>query len=1192
MKHLYRVLSLWLLVVLGIATANAADWYLVGTNYNNWNDSDTYGLTANDNGSYSITVSSLSGEWKIKEAGNSWDTSFGVTDSTQPSSNAFYQATKNSSTNFTYSGSNVTITIFPDCYHMYISTSGYIPTECPGGHSSSGGSTLQFYGAISGGEWGNQTLVDNACTFTNASGKTTYFTFNYGDGWTGAWRPTGNTDTEITANGNFTAGGTVGADKSGCYKITEEGTFTVTVTDETAKTFTVSGFGGSDPDPDPTPSTTYYLWNNLNSGSSWTSTAMTNNTIDINVSSTSYFVIHTVAEYNSNSWSGCWRPNSSSDYEITSNGTYYGNGSSDKSFKITTAGKYTIAIADASAKSFTVSGFGGSDPDPDPDPDTYVIYFDNSDGWASPAPKVYAWDSSNNALAGEWPGTAMTLVSGSNTLYTYTFTTAPAGLIITDGKGDSDSNKLGGGDLTFVNGKTYSYATDGGGSSDWEEEEGEVEGDYVIYFNNYDGWATTPYVWAWNGSDNFYSSWPGEAMTLVPGCSYKYYKTFTKAPSGIIITDGKSTNPGDDNKLGGGDLTFYNKKVYSSRSYTEPVTISKTLPVLYINIYTDETYTTLDNAVLDKDLADKNYRPGNYWLDCQYCSDDYLAFVGLKSAAKGDLGTEAEPLPLTMKARGNYTRTGFSKKPFKLKLDSKQNMLGLNKNGKKSKHWAILTHADDSFGYLRNFVGFNLGEKMGLPWTPRMAPVEVVINGDYRGIYSLTESIRVGDGRIDIEELEDDETNNRYNSGGYLVELDNYFDDGLTIQINNSNNGNDLVWVTPDTPEEYSTDQKSFVTSQFTTMHSLVKSRSTDLWSYMELDDAARYYIVEEIIGHWEAYHGSTYLFRDFGNGQKWHFSPLWDCGNAFNSNVTSHFYDCDQFGNTWITDLVNMTSFMDKVKPTFRWFMQYCYGDLKTEMTNYVNLMTTAVNNDAQRWSNAALPASVGGNNPSAVVNNTDILTDLETVISYLDTRLNWLKGQWGSWSESDTEPERDLTAAAELPRMFNPDYYTTIYFQDRTTELEWASKDVYCYAVDNAGYKPLSAFPGTKMDVLSDPTNTAAASKARRAPGKEDLATYKTWTITVYEAQDYDTSNVPIKVVFSDGTNDMRTDGVDLADDRIYYATDNGLTTGVESVIYGTDADAPVEYFDLMGRRVTRPVSGQIYIRRQGAAASKIRF
>lgn len=443
-----------------------------------------------------------------------------------------------------------------------------------------------------------------------------------------------------------------------------------------------------------------------------------------------------------------------------------------------------------------------------------------------------------------------------------------------------------------------------------------------------------------------------------------------------------------------------------------PVKTSGTLPVIYINIYKTDAEgnltAELDNYVISKDLADKTYRPGTYYMT-----------VPEGSAFKA-IGSAEEPLPLEMKARGNYTRTAFAKKPFKLKLGKKQDLLGLTPD--KSKHYAILAHADDQFGYLRNFTGFNLGKRIQLPWTPGMEPVEVVINGDYRGLYFLTESIRVGDGRINITELDDNVEDGSLLSGGYLVELDNYKDDPNTIVLEDGEDVDHQLYITPDTPEEYSGLQKRFVTEQFNTMNDLVKSHSDNLWSYIELDDAARYYLVEELIGHTESYHGSTYLFRDFGEDQKWHFSPLWDCGNAFMAYDNTNFYECDPFGNTWVNDLVRNEKFMDKVKETWKWFMQNHFDGLYDDITQYAESLKTAAALDHERWGDAPMPDS---NNASQVVNNSNMDEKRDQVLEYMRKRANWLKEQWGDYTAGTfSEPERDNTPAANLPEYVMPDY------------------------------------------------------------------------------------------------------------------------------------------------------------------------
>lgn len=444
---------------------------------------------------------------------------------------------------------------------------------------------------------------------------------------------------------------------------------------------------------------------------------------------------------------------------------------------------------------------------------------------------------------------------------------------------------------------------------------------------------------------------------------------------------------------------------FSVNGEQPPVTgISGTLPVLYINVY--DANGNLDNEIISKDLDHKNYFSGEYWLDingCQWMTDE-----GAKS-----IGSKEEPLPLEIKARGNWTRKGFSKKPFKLKLGSKQKMLGLTK----SKHFAILAHADDGYGYLRNFTGFSLGRRIGLPWTPAQQPVEVVINGDYRGLYFLTESIRIEEDRVNITELDDNVSDPSLISGGYLVELDNY-DEENQIRMDEKNCVDnqylDMLRITFDTPEEYSELQRRFVTDQFSAMNDAVGNNSDDLWRYLDLDDAARYYLVEEIISHTESYHGSTYLFRDRGEGQKWHFSPLWDCGNAFSGPTDGFFYDNDPFGNTWIPSIRTNEKFNEKVRETWLWFMNTGYKGLTDEISIYIGHIAEAAKADKRRWDGQPVPD--GG---QSVADNSDIIPRRDRVIEMLNQKTNWLKGQFGDYETEGTteEPARDTTPAAPLP-------------------------------------------------------------------------------------------------------------------------------------------------------------------------------
>ena len=171
-----------------------------------------------------------------------------------------------------------------------------------------------------------------------------------------------------------------------------------------------------------------------------------------------------------------------------------------------------------------------------------------------------------------------------------------------------------------------------------------------------------------------------------------------------------------------------------------------TLPIVHV-------YTVSGLPVTDKE----NYVAGKIYIDN----------VG---TGQSPLGTAAVPLDMEIRGRGNWTWLGFDKKPYKIKLGKSSPVLGMPK----SKHWALMAAADDHLGFLRNTVGFMLGQYIGLKWTPHQVPVELVLNDDYQGIYFLTETIRIQKNRVNIDEQPDNNTDPNTLKGGWLLEIDNY----------------------------------------------------------------------------------------------------------------------------------------------------------------------------------------------------------------------------------------------------------------------------------------------------------------------------------------------------------------------------------------------------------------------------------
>lgn len=383
---------------------------------------------------------------------------------------------------------------------------------------------------------------------------------------------------------------------------------------------------------------------------------------------------------------------------------------------------------------------------------------------------------------------------------------------------------------------------------------------------------------------------------------------------------------------------------------------SGTLPVLFVQTAGGEEITSKED-----------YLQGTYYLDPMGHSE-YEAF-----------GTAEAPLPLQIRGRGNYTWTGFEKKPYRIKLDDKAALLGLEK----SKHFALLAHADDTFGFLRNTTGFWLSEHLGLPWTPHQRPVELVLNGDYKGLYFLTETIRVDKKRVNIVEQPDLCTHPDSIRGGWLVEIDNY-DSDPHVSITEGD-GYPIIF-TYKTPEELSPEQEAFLTEEMTRINALVygDKQSDELWKYLDINDLARFFLVQELTDNYESFHGSCYLYRDFGADEKWHFGPVWDFGSTFNYDKTRPFYEGREHHNTWAPELAQFPALQERIRTLWQEVYPDYQSLLDAYLQQFVSTISEAAQADAKRWQ-------------SNGYGNEDIASDLTRVQQLLHGAAEWECRQLG---------------------------------------------------------------------------------------------------------------------------------------------------------------------------------------------------
>lgn len=277
---------------------------------------------------------------------------------------------------------------------------------------------------------------------------------------------------------------------------------------------------------------------------------------------------------------------------------------------------------------------------------------------------------------------------------------------------------------------------------------------------------------------------------------------------------------------------------------------SGTLPILHID-------TEGSAPVVDKETK----IPAGLWVEIpENCQDkDFEA------------GSQSKPLEITIKGRGNSSWLK-PKKPYKIKFEKKTVFLGMPVQ----KHFALLDGAANNG--LSQVTGMELARLAGLGWAPRIVPVELVLNGEYLGLYNVAESIKIDPARLDIYEQPDENEDDETVPYGWLVEIDNY-DDPCQIQIPRPDKN--LMKVTYHTPEVLSDKQERWLYEQFNRIDDIIFDESqTVRETWAEIIDApslARLFIVNEVLGDRDGFNGSFYMYRDLAEDAKWHAGPMWD---------------------------------------------------------------------------------------------------------------------------------------------------------------------------------------------------------------------------------------------------------------------------------------------------------------------------
>ena len=418
--------------------------------------------------------------------------------------------------------------------------------------------------------------------------------------------------------------------------------------------------------------------------------------------------------------------------------------------------------------------------------------------------------------------------------------------------------------------------------------------------------------------------------TLTPTPEYTPTPKPTEPP-GTTFTPAPTKAPVDS-----AITTQYNNNRSRIESTENTVSEGKTLPC--INIVT----------LNETGIPDKNYVSA--YVDVFNCDSSEQ----LSAAAQ-------------VKIRGNSTAEGSDTKPYRIKFEKKQSMLGLH-DGKKYRSWVLLrTYWDFAPDYLAFRMGsVILGEDY---YVSDACYVNVYVDGNYKGIYLLCEQTQAADGRIDVNEPKNGDTSVRV---GYMLEINNYAwsEDNPYFTMNYG--GYSVTDISGTTKELsarpvsvdsdcYSSAQTDFIKKftvnafeilyqacvnekamKFNDDYDLTEAEDMTpqeaVEKVIDTDSLARMLILEELCHDYDVGEGSFYMCVDFSDDaiyDRLTFMAPWDFDWAYMGDADGGYYACthqtnpigDNRSNSWFIVAMKAEWFRDIV--TERWNTLIDSGEL-----------------------------------------------------------------------------------------------------------------------------------------------------------------------------------------------------------------------------------------------------------------------
>lgn len=303
---------------------------------------------------------------------------------------------------------------------------------------------------------------------------------------------------------------------------------------------------------------------------------------------------------------------------------------------------------------------------------------------------------------------------------------------------------------------------------------------------------------------------------------------------------------------------------------------------------------------------------------------------------------------ITIKIRGN-TSAYSEKKPYKLKLQKKEDLLFRNDPLYKDKDWVLLkgqvAYGDENDATLDVIIGNKISQILGMQWTPQCQYVNVMVNGDYRGVYILSETIKSSPGRINVDK-----------KTGYIIEHDSYWwNEPLYFE---TGWGGMYTFKYPEA-DDITTEQIDFIKDKITEAENAMWADTYD--ELIDVNSFAAWLLAHDILGSSDGAGTNMYLtMYDNTPSSKIMMGPLWDFdGIMIEDSVWSA---CRYYASVYYHLLLKRKSFTDVYYSIWDNICEKLVPEMEEFLTSFLEssegkgLQQSRVY-DQMRWGGAIVP-------------------------------------------------------------------------------------------------------------------------------------------------------------------------------------------------------------------------------------------